>query len=296
MPTDANGVYSLPSGYLAVGGNTIQISQHNPVFEDVAAAMTQRLMASGANPMTGPLKAADGSVSAPSHTFNSDQATGLYKTAAGFGVAVGGTKVAEFGSGGLVKGGKYIGEIFDYVGTAAPALCVFPVGQTLSRAAYPDLWIFAQTEIAAGNTFFNTGDGSTTFGIGDLRGRVTAARDNMGGSPANRLTASYFVASDNGIGTPGGSESQTLSLAQLPTGIASGGNNNISVLSTPPVQNTTSGNSAQGGGALGIATFITQVFSTGVNAISVTSNNTSGGAHANVQPTMITQKAMFAGA
>jgi hypothetical protein len=74
-------------------------------------------------------------------------------------------------------------------------------------------------------------------------------------------------------------------LAQLPTGITSSGNNNISVLSTPNVQNTATGNSAQGGGGLGIASFITQVYSTGVNNISVTSNNTSGSAHRTVQPT-----------
>jgi hypothetical protein len=38
-------------------------------------------------------------------------------------------------------------------------------------------------------------------------------------------------------------------------------------------------------GGLGIASFITQVYSTGVNNISVTSNNTSGSAHRTVQPT-----------
>jgi hypothetical protein len=37
MPS-ANGVYSLPSGYLAVTGATIQASQHNPPLEDIAAA------------------------------------------------------------------------------------------------------------------------------------------------------------------------------------------------------------------------------------------------------------------
>ena len=35
MPS-SNGVYSLPSGYLATTGTTIQVSQHNPIFEDVA--------------------------------------------------------------------------------------------------------------------------------------------------------------------------------------------------------------------------------------------------------------------
>jgi hypothetical protein len=46
MPS-SNGVYSLPPGYLAATGTTIQVSQHNPIFEDVAAALTLRLSRDG---------------------------------------------------------------------------------------------------------------------------------------------------------------------------------------------------------------------------------------------------------
>ena len=55
MPDDSNGVYSLPSGYLAVTGETILASQHNPPLEDIADALTARLSRSGAAPMTGDL-------------------------------------------------------------------------------------------------------------------------------------------------------------------------------------------------------------------------------------------------
>lgn len=103
-PSDSNGVYSLPAGYLAVTGDTILPTQHNPPFEDVAAGLTARLMRSGAGPMTGPLKGADGAVGAPGYTFGSALTTGLYKTTAGFGVSIGGTLVAEFGAGGLLSG------------------------------------------------------------------------------------------------------------------------------------------------------------------------------------------------
>ena len=53
MPSDGAGNYSLPSGYLAVSGGTITTSQHNPIFQDVAAALTARVMANGATAMTG---------------------------------------------------------------------------------------------------------------------------------------------------------------------------------------------------------------------------------------------------
>lgn len=53
MPTDGSGTYSLAGGYLAVSGQTIQVSQHNPIFQDVAQGLTDRLMADGRKPMTG---------------------------------------------------------------------------------------------------------------------------------------------------------------------------------------------------------------------------------------------------
>lgn len=55
MPFDSNGNHSLPSGYLAVTGQTIQASQHNPPLEDVSSSLSQTLLRSGAAPMSGPL-------------------------------------------------------------------------------------------------------------------------------------------------------------------------------------------------------------------------------------------------
>lgn len=222
MPSDANGVYSLPSGYLAVTGETIQASQHNPPLEDLASSMTQRLMRSGAAPMTGPLKLSDGSASAPGLSFNTATSTGLYKTSAGFAAAVNGAKVAEFSEDGILVGARWIGELIDWTGSTAPALTVFPYGQTLNRSDYPDLWSFAQTEIAAGNAFYNNGNGSTTFGIGDMRGRTRFAPDDMGGTAASRLTETYFGASTTTLGTAGGSQSTTLVTANLPPYTPSG--------------------------------------------------------------------------
>lgn len=94
MPS-ANGVYSLPVGYLAVTGQTIQASQHNPPLEDIAAALTGRLSRDGTAPMTGPLQATTGLVGAPSYTFQNANSTGFYKSTNGIGISVGGVLVAE---------------------------------------------------------------------------------------------------------------------------------------------------------------------------------------------------------
>jgi len=216
MPSDANGNYSLPDGYLAVTGTTVLASQHNPPLEDLAESMSQRVMASGAKPMTGPLKAADGTVSAPGITMASATSSGWYKTADGWGFAIGGTMVAEITSGGIRTGARYLGELIPYAGLTAQPLTVFPYGQTLSRTTFAALWAYAQVEIAAGNTFYNNGNGTTTFGIGDMRGRTFAVKDNLGGSAASRLTSTTATPDGNTIGAVAGAQTATLLTANLP--------------------------------------------------------------------------------
>src|ERR1700729_1647777 len=118
MPS-SNGVYSLPPGYLAVTGATIEASQHNPPLEDIAAALTLRLSRDGTAPMIGPVQLASGTVSAPGQVFSVDPTSGFYKTTAGIGVAISGVKVAEFVAGGVI-GSRYVGELIPFTGTAPP--------------------------------------------------------------------------------------------------------------------------------------------------------------------------------
>lgn len=101
MPSDANGIYTLPAGYLAVTGQTILASQHNPPLEDIADALSARLMKSGVAAMTGPLKITDGSAGAPSLALASNPTWGLYKTATGLAASVSGAIVADIGPSGL---------------------------------------------------------------------------------------------------------------------------------------------------------------------------------------------------
>ena len=70
-------------------------------------------------------------------------------------------------------------------------------GQAVSRSTYSDLF-------SAISTTYGTGDGSSTFNLPDLRGRVVAGQDDMGGSSANRMTSPI---NGDTLGATGGVES-----------------------------------------------------------------------------------------
>lgn len=98
-----------------------------------------------------------------------------------------------------------LGGVMDYIGTSAPnSSFVLSFGQAISRTTYATLFSLI-------GTTFGTGDGSTTFNVPDLRGRICAGKDDMGGSAASRLTSSWFGTSAASLGAVGGSEKNALS-------------------------------------------------------------------------------------
>jgi microcystin-dependent protein len=105
-----------------------------------------------------------------------------------------------------------VGSIHDYGGGTVPAGFLLCFGQNVSRSTYK--WLFA-----AWGTTHGTGDGSTTFGVIDLRGRASFGQDNMGGTAAGRISNSTSDAGIAGqtLGSGGGSESRLLSTVNLPT-------------------------------------------------------------------------------
>jgi microcystin-dependent protein len=171
----------------------------------------------------------------------------------------------------------------DFWDTVAPnSSFIFPMGQAISRTAYASAF-------GRWGTKFGSGDGSTTFNVPDKTGRVSAMMETA----ASRLTSSFFGGNSTAIGAVGGLESETLTLAQLPTGITSSGSNSISVASNVSnvVQSSIITTNSLGGSALpglsNTGTTDAQITSSGTNGISVTSNNTGAGAHNNVQPTIV---------
>jgi microcystin-dependent protein len=93
------------------------------------------------------------------------------------------------------------GIILDYGGTTAPDGWLLCYGQPISRTTYSALFNIL-------GTTYGSGDGSTTFNVPDLRGRVTAGQDDMGGSSANRLTAPI---NGDTLGAAGGTETVDIS-------------------------------------------------------------------------------------
>jgi microcystin-dependent protein len=184
-----------------------------------------------------------------------------------------------------------IGSCIDFFGTTAPnSAFVLAYGQAISRATYSTLF-------ALFGTTYGAGDGSATFNIPDLRGRVVAGKDDMGGSAASRLTSSYFGSSAASLGAVGGAESLALTLAQIPTGITAATTASIPLSVTSSSSNIVTASSTisaqSGGGAAGLGgAAVGSQMSTGIIAsgVQVTSNNTSGNAHRTVQPTIIANK------
>lgn len=97
------------------------------------------------------------------------------------------------------------GSIVAYGGSSAPSGYLLCYGQAVSRTTYAALF-------AVLGTAYGTGDGSTTFNVPDLRGRTGLGADNMGGSSANRVTATE---ADN-LGQGSGAETHTLTASEMP--------------------------------------------------------------------------------
>jgi microcystin-dependent protein len=109
----------------------------------------------------------------------------------------------------LAVGAAFVaGMVMPYAGSAAPSGWLLAYGQDVSRTTYSGLF-------SAIGTTYGSGDGSTTFTLPDLRGRTVAGQDNMGGTSADRLTNQSGGLDGDTLGATGGSETHTLTEAEL---------------------------------------------------------------------------------
>lgn len=101
-----------------------------------------------------------------------------------------------------------LGGVMIYTGSSAPnSNFVLAFGQCISRTTYAGYFSLVSTT-------YGGCDGSTTFGVPDLRGRVVAGLDNMGGSSASRLSS---ICSSTSLGFSCGQQQTNLtSTNQLP--------------------------------------------------------------------------------
>lgn len=91
------------------------------------------------------------------------------------------------------------GVINPFAGITAPAGWLLCYGQAVSRTQYVDLF-------NALSTTYGTGDGSTTFNLPDMRGRAIAGKDDMGGTPASRITSAVTGVTGTTLGAAGGTQ------------------------------------------------------------------------------------------
>jgi len=173
---------------------------------------------------------------------------------------------AFYGSGANLTGITAVatGVVLPWAGTStsAPSGYLTCYGQAVSRSTYADLF-------GVLSSVYGDGDGSSTFNLPDLRGRVIAGKDDMGGTSADRLTNAVAGQDSEGVngdnlGAAGGLETNTLNVSTLPSH-----DHGYS-------QYSSGASGSSGGGA-----------STGGNQAATTDAKGGGLGHNNVQPTLI---------
>jgi microcystin-dependent protein len=130
--------------------------------------------------------------------------TGVLKTANALSELAGGQSTGYQNTG---YGTLPVGVIMPFPGTTIPTGWLTCHGQSLSRSVYAELFAVIGTQYGSAS--------GTTFNLPDLRGRVVAGRDNMGGTAADRLSEAILGENPNSLGAAGGVEYIALVEASL---------------------------------------------------------------------------------
>lgn len=172
MPRDSAGVFTLVPGYLAVTGQTIQASQHNPPLEDIATGLTGSLPRNGSAPMLGDLDLGSRKVLNSGTATNPNDLVSLSQMQAAIAAAIAPLSAVP------------PGVLAAYISAApVPAGWLLADGSAVSRTTYAALWV------AMGSP--NTGNGTTTFTLPDLRGEFLRFWDNGRGVDPGRVFGSF---------------------------------------------------------------------------------------------------------
>ena len=177
-----------------------------------------------------------------------------------------------------------LGGMLDFIGATAPnSAFVLPIGQAISRTTYATLFSLVSTT-------YGVGDGSTTFNVPDLTGRVTAMKEAV----ATRLTSAAVGVDGATLGATG-TGGQTIAQANLPNVNFSASVTGTATIVGRVFLTSTTGSPylsvTAGGTALGIANgaALTDTTAT-VTATGTAASGGSGTTLRMVQPTIIVNK------
>ncbi len=199
-----------------------------------------------------------------------------------------------------------VGSINPYVGSTAPTGWLLCFGATIGSASsggtaranadtealYTLLWdAFGNTELpiqdSSGNAASRGASASADFAsnkrlpLPDLRGRVIAGQDDMGGSSANRLTGLSGGLNGDTMGATGGSESHTLTESELAA------HKHFLAADVNGESTLTASNQMNEGAGYGSSVSYQLSGSSTAATIGLSSSTGGGTAHNNVQPTMV---------
>lgn len=137
------------------------------------------------------------------------------------------------------------GTVLPFAGSVAPTGWLLCYGQAVSRTTYAPLF-------AVIGTTFGVGDGSTTFNLPDLRGRIMAGKDDMGGTAAGVLTVTLTgtkASTSTGVIT-GLSSTSGLAVGMKATGTGIGTNAVISSIDSATQVTLSVNSTATGSGSI----------------------------------------------
>lgn len=184
-------------------------------------------------------------------------------------------------------GGVAIGTILPFGGATLPPGYLLCYGQAISRTTYGQLF-------AAIGTAFGDGDASTTFNVPDLRGRYPLGADNMGGSPANRVTQAVSGILATTVGQTGGDQNaQADTLTSSSTSVSADAGHQhgtVETVNQPSAPNGTNNLLVQTAGgltAVGHAAITTSTTTTTTSSLT--------GASQNMPPVQVVAYMIFSG-
>jgi microcystin-dependent protein len=259
MPFNGNGVWSAPSSpgafNPAISGQDAGPTAWNTLLADIAAAFDLQICRDGQSTVSDDIPFNDKKITGLGDGVSGTDAVNLAQVEALIAAAVASVTVPA----GTISG----------CGTAAaPTGYLLCDGASYVRTDYAALF-------SAIGTAFGSADG-THFNVPDLRGRVPAGKDNMGGSAASRLTSTTMTPDGNTLAATGGAQTITLDTTMIPAhshGVTDPGHTH-SIPSQAAV--------AQAGGLSAIPSSST---ASGSATTGITINNTGGGlAHGTCSP------------